>query len=218
MTNPKHFPPRLVVLIGPNRSIWRSSKGFEVVTTVFDLKELLVCFPLAQGLQTPSNFPLTFGRPSTRLFFCNFLMPSKLQCPSRLCHNSVDLSLLAARQMFCSLSSSRLSTYKFFSLFASKMTAPSFTMLHFDSWNLIWWPLSHSWLMLMRLCFNPLTNNTSSMIVFHLSNYKCLYHELVFWVNICALFLCCTFSNLINLFLYCLISIFSDWTEELLFL
>jgi len=39
------FPPRLIVLEGPKRSMCSSSRGFEVETKFFSLKDCFVCFP-----------------------------------------------------------------------------------------------------------------------------------------------------------------------------
>jgi len=39
------FPPRLIVLEGPNKSMCKSSRGYEVETQFFKLKDFVVCFP-----------------------------------------------------------------------------------------------------------------------------------------------------------------------------
>ena len=44
ITSPYFFPPRLAVLVDPNKSIWTNSQDLEVEIIFFDLKELLVYF------------------------------------------------------------------------------------------------------------------------------------------------------------------------------
>ena len=43
-TNPYFLPLRLIVLVGPNKSKCNSSRGLDIDTTFFDLKDFLVCF------------------------------------------------------------------------------------------------------------------------------------------------------------------------------
>ena len=45
------MPPKLIVLDGPNKSIWSNSRGFVVETTFLLWKEFLICFPLSHASQ-----------------------------------------------------------------------------------------------------------------------------------------------------------------------
>ena len=44
-TSPYFLPPKLVILVGPNKSKCNNSRSLDVDTTFFDLKDFLVCFP-----------------------------------------------------------------------------------------------------------------------------------------------------------------------------
>ena len=46
MTSPYLLPYKYYVVMGPNKSIWSNSKGLEVETMSFDLKDVLTIFPL----------------------------------------------------------------------------------------------------------------------------------------------------------------------------
>jgi len=55
MTNPYLLPYIDAILTSPNKSIWSSSKGLEVVTMSFVLKEVLTIFPFWHAPQSASQ-------------------------------------------------------------------------------------------------------------------------------------------------------------------
>ena len=57
-----------MILMGPQRSICNNSRGRVVLTHIFDLKEFLTCFPLAQASHTLPSLFLMEGRPTTKSF------------------------------------------------------------------------------------------------------------------------------------------------------
>ena len=46
ITNAYDLPPRFVVLEGPNKSIWRSSRGLNIEMKFLFLKDVFICFPI----------------------------------------------------------------------------------------------------------------------------------------------------------------------------
>ena len=66
------LPPRLVVLVGPNKSKCNSSRSLDVDTTFFDLKDFLDCFPNWHALQILSYLKLICGIPTIKLFLIKF--------------------------------------------------------------------------------------------------------------------------------------------------
>ena len=68
--SPHFLPPKLVVLVGPNKSKCNNSMGLEVDTKFFDLNDFLVCLPNWQ-LQILSSSKLIYEISSTKLFLIN---------------------------------------------------------------------------------------------------------------------------------------------------
>ena len=68
MTKPYFLPPKLAVLVGPNRSTCKSSSGLVVETTFLLWKELLVYLPLRQNSQDESFSKLILDKPLTNSF------------------------------------------------------------------------------------------------------------------------------------------------------
>ena len=92
------FPPLLMILMDPQRSICSNSRGRVVLTHLFDLKEFLTYFPLAQASQTLPSLYLMVGRPTTRYFETNLFKRERLAWPSLLCHN-ITSSFKALKQV-----------------------------------------------------------------------------------------------------------------------
>ena len=85
ITKPYRFPLKLVVLSGPNRFMWRSSKGLWVETKSFILKLLLTCVPLVHASHILSLSKLIFGSPLTRSSLKIFEIVFILTCSTLLC-------------------------------------------------------------------------------------------------------------------------------------
>jgi len=75
-TRAYRFPPSLIVLEGPKRSMCKTSSGFEVETLFFKLKDFVVCFPFWQASHTCSFLNLSLGKPWTSLFETSYLNDS----------------------------------------------------------------------------------------------------------------------------------------------
>ena len=73
-TNPYFLPSKLVVLIGPNKFKYSNSRGLEVDTKFFDLKDFFVCFSNCHALQILSSSKLIYGIPSTKSFLINLFI------------------------------------------------------------------------------------------------------------------------------------------------
>ena len=76
--------------IGPNRSICNNSKGLEVETKFFDLKEFLAYFPNWHASQILSLLKDNLGSPITKSFLTSLLSVFMLACPNLLCHNQLS--------------------------------------------------------------------------------------------------------------------------------
>ena len=97
MTKPYDLPPRLVVLVGPKRSMWSSCKGLEVETQFFYLKEIFLCFPLTHASHNLFRSKDNLGNLTTRLFWQSLDMTYMLAWPSLLCYSQLSSSFLAIR-------------------------------------------------------------------------------------------------------------------------
>ena len=86
MTRQYRLPPKLVVLVGPNKSKWSNSKGLEVDIASLDLNDDLYCLLSWQATQTLSDSNLSLGSPLTSSFLDNLEINLKFACPSLLCH------------------------------------------------------------------------------------------------------------------------------------
>ena len=141
-----------------------------VVTTFLGLKEFLVCLPSWQASHNLviSNFIL--GNPLTRSFLTSFDIKSMLACPSLLCHSqliSFSLASFAIRHWLKCDMLLRSTIYTLPCLFPTNTIPLSIglVMIHMLVSKQTFNPMSHSWLMLIRLCFRPLTKSTLSMKV-----------------------------------------------------
>ena len=70
-TSPYFLPPKLVILVGPNKSKCNNSRGLGVYTKFFDLKDFFVCLPNWHTLQILSSSKLIYGITSTKSFLIN---------------------------------------------------------------------------------------------------------------------------------------------------
>jgi len=64
--------------MGAQRSICSNLRGRVVLTHLFDLKEFLTCFPLAQASHTLPSLYLMVDRPITRSFETNLFKRERL--------------------------------------------------------------------------------------------------------------------------------------------
>src|ERR1044072_9994273 len=92
MTKQYRFSEKLVVLIGPNKSICSSSSGLLVLTKFFDLKELFSCLPCKKAEHLMPDLKDNFGRPRTKSCLTILVMVYKEACPSFLCQSHLSSS------------------------------------------------------------------------------------------------------------------------------
>ncbi|KAK9083493.1 hypothetical protein Scep_029964 [Stephania cephalantha] len=109
MTKQYDLPPRLCVWVGPNKSIWISSKARVTSLVTFVLNDDFTCLPRIQGSHSLSFLNVHLGRPLTRSCLVNFDKFSMLVCPNLRCHNHASHSLCALKhETFCIFISSKL--------------------------------------------------------------------------------------------------------------
>ena len=92
------FPPRLIVLEGPKRSMCKSSRGFEVEIQFFKLKEFLVCFPFWHASHTCSFSNLSLGKPWTSSFETSLFKWFIWMRAILLCQAQVQIKVQASAQ------------------------------------------------------------------------------------------------------------------------
>ena len=116
---------------------------------------------------------LTLGRPLTRFFLVSLDNKSTFACLSLLCHNQwilSFLSLLAIKHWLKFDMLLRSITYTFSCLFLIKIMLLSFGLVitHIMVLKDIVYPLSHNWLIIIRLCFKPFICRTLSIKIVEL--------------------------------------------------
>lgn len=142
-------------------------KGSRCGTIFLDLKEILVCFPIWHASHKLSFENLILGRPTTRSFAITLFSKSKLTCANRLCQ-SHESSLMETRHLALVKDTSfKSSMYTLFTLYPlSTSFFLSLCLIMQQSFeNDTLYPLSHNWLILMRLCLRPSTKRTSEIVV-----------------------------------------------------
>ena len=157
-----------MVLKGPNKSMSSNSSGLEVETTFIGLKELFFFFfflPFWHASHNLSFSNLSLGSPTTSSFDAILLRWCIWIWANLLCHNQ-DSSFLVSKQFMLDVMQETLSIYTLFTLLPTRTFSLDFesAMRQRLGSKVILYPLSHSWLMLSKLCFNQSTKSTSLMI------------------------------------------------------
>ena len=75
-----HFPPKLVVLVGPNKSMCNNYNGLEVETISLDLNDTFVCLPSWHASQILSFSKFNLGKLVTNSFLISFESECMLIC------------------------------------------------------------------------------------------------------------------------------------------
>ena len=83
MTKQNYFPPKLATRFGPNRSIWRSCRGFFVEISFFFSKLDFTCLDFMHVSQVSGASPNCKGNPRTNPKDSKVLIFQRLRCPSR---------------------------------------------------------------------------------------------------------------------------------------
>ena len=155
----------LMVLEGPNKSMWSISKGLVVETNCFCLKEVLVCFPFWHASHILSFSNLSLGKPITSSLYAILFKCCMWIWAIRLCHNYVS-SHFVIKQLISELMQCKSSMYTLLTLLPTRWVSLEslLEMRQISGWKVTSSPLSQSWLMLSRLCFNPSTKSTFWMV------------------------------------------------------
>ena len=72
--SPYFLPPKLIVLVGPNKSKCNNSRSLDVDTIFFDLKDFIVCFSNCHALQILSSSKLIYRISLTKSFLINLFI------------------------------------------------------------------------------------------------------------------------------------------------
>ncbi|KAJ0495608.1 hypothetical protein HanIR_Chr12g0610831 [Helianthus annuus] len=107
ITSMYFFPEKLSVLMGPHKSMCKSSKFCVIEDSEIDLCELLLDFPISQASQILSFLEDIKGNPFTKPLLASLFRFLKFNWANLLCHNQLlPLLIFENKHNFgCSFSS-----------------------------------------------------------------------------------------------------------------
>lgn len=157
-------PLRLTVGIGPNKSMWSSCSGQVLKLTT--CSRMRLWFVSLADILCKISLLMKFdlGRIEAKSLETNLDLFLKFRCENLLCYNQLTSSEALVKKQVVSIDLifDKFTTYTFpFIVPVSLIEFVSKTLTwHWLLRNITGCPLSYSWLMLCRLCFNPSTNTT----------------------------------------------------------